>query len=314
MQNLTFVGLSDDGAALILSSGDGSRFRLPIDERLRSATRAAGPTWMCPTPRHRPRHPGQTTGRGDPEVAEFSGWNVDRVEAFAAPVLQERGWIAEKAQACPVGRGEEDPTLGDVVVRRLVERGIDEDSIRWDSWRRDDGPVDGPAGLSRRQRETAWRPGHSTRRPVRWPLRTTRPAGSSSRAARGQPAPAHRGQRRRATPRAPCVCREPSGGPPSEPCAGPGAGDDAPAVSQPAPHPDPPPTGAARRRRRGSPLGRSVVRLAPRRTLTSALNRPGRSGARPSPPHSGRRADRSAPRPLRPGSAPPDAPCPPPPR
>ncbi len=39
MQNLTFVGLSDDGAALILSSGDGSRFRLPIDERLRSATR-----------------------------------------------------------------------------------------------------------------------------------------------------------------------------------------------------------------------------------------------------------------------------------
>ena len=141
MQNLTFVGLSDDGAALILSSGDGSRFRLPIDERLRSATRG-GRTHMdvSDTPvTARDIQARLRAGATPTEVAEFSGWNVDRVEAFAAPVLQERGWIAEKAQACPVGRGEEDPTLGDVVVRRLVERGIDEDSIRWDSWRRDDG-------------------------------------------------------------------------------------------------------------------------------------------------------------------------------
>ena len=40
MSNLTFVGLSDDGAALILSSPQGDRFRLAIDERLRSAVRS----------------------------------------------------------------------------------------------------------------------------------------------------------------------------------------------------------------------------------------------------------------------------------
>lgn len=141
MNNLTFVGLSDDGSALILSAGDGNRYRLPIDERLRSATRG-GRTHMdvSDTPvTARDIQAKLRAGATPTEVAEFSGWNVDRVEAFAAPVLQERGWIAEKAQECPVGRGEDDPALGEVVARRLSERGIDEDSVRWDSWRREDG-------------------------------------------------------------------------------------------------------------------------------------------------------------------------------
>lgn len=141
MNNLTFVGLSDDGSALILSSGDGNRYRLAIDERLRSATRG-GRTHMdvSDTPvTARDIQARLRAGATPTEVAEFSGWAVERVEAFAAPVLQERGWIAERAQQTPVGRGEEDPLLGDVVVRRLSERGIDEDSIRWDSWRREDG-------------------------------------------------------------------------------------------------------------------------------------------------------------------------------
>ena len=43
MQNLTFVGLSDDGSALILSAGDGNRYRVPIDERLRSRHRRGQP-------------------------------------------------------------------------------------------------------------------------------------------------------------------------------------------------------------------------------------------------------------------------------
>ncbi len=141
MTTLTFVGLSDDGSALILSGGDGSRYRLPIDERLRSATRG-GRTHMdvSDTPvTARDIQSKLRAGATPTEVAEFSGWEVTRVEAFAAPILQERGWIAERAQQCPVGRGEEDPILGDVVVRRLAERGIDEDRLRWDSWRREDG-------------------------------------------------------------------------------------------------------------------------------------------------------------------------------
>lgn len=140
MQNLSFVGLSDDGAALILSGADGTRFRLAIDERLRSATRG-GRTHMDVSDvpvTAREIQARLRAGATPTEVAEFSGWTVERVEAFAAPILQERGWVAEKAQQCAVGRGEDDPQLGELVARRLGERGIDVDTTRWDSWRRED--------------------------------------------------------------------------------------------------------------------------------------------------------------------------------
>jgi len=141
MQNLSFVGLSDDGTALILATSDGQRFRVPIDERLRSATRGGRA--------HMDVSEGPATakdiqsrlrmGATPNEVADYSGWSVERVEAFAAPILQERAWVAEKAQKCQVGRGEEDPTLGVLVERRLGEKGIELDSIRWDAWRGEDG-------------------------------------------------------------------------------------------------------------------------------------------------------------------------------
>lgn len=140
MQNLSFVGLSDDGAALVLSGGDGSRYRLAIDERLRSATRG-GRSQMDVSQipvSAREIQARLRAGATPTEVAEFSGWTVNRVEAFAAPILQERGWVAQRAQACAIGRGEDDPSLGDLVRRRLAERGIDGDTARWDSWRRDD--------------------------------------------------------------------------------------------------------------------------------------------------------------------------------
>lgn len=141
MTNLSFVGLSDDGSALILSAPDGSRHRLPIDERIRSAVRGGRAKLEAPeAPIGAKDIQARLRAGATPvEVAEFSGWSVERVEAFAAPVLQERGWVAEKAQKCPIGRGEEDPELGELVQRRLSERGIDADNVRWDSWRREDG-------------------------------------------------------------------------------------------------------------------------------------------------------------------------------
>lgn len=141
MPNLSFAGLSDDGSALILSAADGTRYRLSIDERLRSAVRGAREQLEAPEAPVSAKdiQARLRAGATPAEVAEFSGWSVERVEAFAAPVLQERGWVAEKAQKCPIGRHEDDPELGEIVARRLGERGIDIDTTRWDSWRREDG-------------------------------------------------------------------------------------------------------------------------------------------------------------------------------
>lgn len=142
MLNLSFVGLSDDGGSLILTSPEGKRFALPIDERVRAATRTGRVTRVDAgdvAVSARDVQARLRAGATPEEVAEYSGWPLARVEAFAAPVLQERGWVSERARACPVGRGEDDPTLVDLVSRRLSERGIEQDSTRWDAWRRDDG-------------------------------------------------------------------------------------------------------------------------------------------------------------------------------
>lgn len=142
MTKLSFVRLSDDGSSLILTSADGTRHSLTIDERLRSATRGGRTTELDATDGPigaKEIQARMRTGATPQEVADMSGWSVDRVTAFAAPVLQERSWIAQKAQACPVGRGDDDPSLDDLVMRRLGERGIDTAGVRWDAWLREDG-------------------------------------------------------------------------------------------------------------------------------------------------------------------------------
>ena len=142
MRNLSLAGLTDDGSALILSGEDGHRYTLQIDERLRSATRSGRSTQDEPKDvpiGAKEIQSRMRAGATPEEVADSAGWSVDRVTAFAAPVLQERSWIAEKAQNCQVGRDDEDPTLGELVERRLGERGIEESTTRWDAWLRDDG-------------------------------------------------------------------------------------------------------------------------------------------------------------------------------
>lgn len=142
MQQLTFVGLSEDGATLTVALPDGRRFALPIDERLRAAVRGSGRTgqMVLPTEALRPRdvQARLRAGASLEEVAEQAGWSLDRVEAFAVPVLQERSFIAQQATASMIRHLDGESPLGEVVRHRLAERGVDVDEMRWDAWRTDD--------------------------------------------------------------------------------------------------------------------------------------------------------------------------------
>ena len=74
------------------------------------------------------------------EVAQAAGVPAERVEAFAGPVLAEREFVAGLARKQHVRRGTQTVphrTLEDVVVDRLSARGVDRDSLVWDSWRQE---------------------------------------------------------------------------------------------------------------------------------------------------------------------------------
>ena len=150
MAHLTLAGLSDDGKRLLLVSDKGVEFTLDIDARLRAALRGdharLGHLEIKMDSTLRPRDIQARIRAGDtPEaVAQAAQTTVDRIMAFAAPVLAERQHVAERAQRSSVRRkpGESASaarTLGDAVAGHLRSLNVDPDTVAWDSRRREDG-------------------------------------------------------------------------------------------------------------------------------------------------------------------------------
>lgn len=150
MREARLVGLSQDGKQLILALAEtGEEFAVPVDDRLRAALRGdrarLGQLEIQMESALRPRDIQARIRAGEsPEaVAAVAQMPMERVMAFAGPVLAERDHVASLAQRASVRRrgGGDAPTrnLGAWVTERLRIRGVDPASAEWDAWRRDDG-------------------------------------------------------------------------------------------------------------------------------------------------------------------------------
>jgi hypothetical protein len=150
MREARLVGLSQDGNQLILAMAEtGEEFAVPVDDRLRAALRGdrarLGQLEIQMESALRPRDIQARIRAGEsPEaVAAVAQMPMERVMAFAGPVLAERDHIASLAQRASVRRrgGAESPTrnLGAWVTEKLRTRQIDPASAEWDAWRREDG-------------------------------------------------------------------------------------------------------------------------------------------------------------------------------
>ncbi len=150
MREARLVGLSQDGKQIILAMAEtGEEFAIPVDDRLRAALRGdrarLGQLEIQMESALRPRDIQARIRAGEsPEaVAAVAQMPMERVMAFAGPVLAERDHIASLAQRASVRRraGAETPTrnLGAWVTERLRTRHVDPTTAEWDAWRRDDG-------------------------------------------------------------------------------------------------------------------------------------------------------------------------------
>ncbi|MGP3917129.1 septation protein SepH [Nonomuraea sp. 10N515B] len=149
MQELRLVAVSEDGTYLVLATaGRGTRFTLPVDDRLRAAVRGnfsrLGQYEIEVESPLRPKEIQARIRAGETaeEIAATAGIPVERVRWFEGPVLQEREYVAQQAQRVAVrmpGETAPGPTLGDLVAERLTRRGVPTDEIDWDSAKRDDG-------------------------------------------------------------------------------------------------------------------------------------------------------------------------------
>ncbi len=150
MQELRFVAVSEDGSYAVLAvPGRSGRYILPIDERLRAV--ALGQTSRLAQYEievESPLRPKEIqarirAGETAEEIADAAGIPVERVRWFEGPVLAERAYIADQAQAGSVRRAGDSsgpgPRLGDIVTARLSAAGTDPADGQWDSRKRGDG-------------------------------------------------------------------------------------------------------------------------------------------------------------------------------
>jgi hypothetical protein len=145
MRELRFDGLSPDGTRLILAGKDGQKYSVVIDERIEAAVRRdrarIGQVEIEQAGMLRPREIQARirSGQTAEDVAAASGLPIEHIRRFEGPVLTERAWVAQQAQATEVRRPGGDIELGDLVAERLHSEGVDAADIAWDAWRRDDG-------------------------------------------------------------------------------------------------------------------------------------------------------------------------------
>ncbi|GAB3584602.1 septation protein SepH [Calidifontibacter terrae] len=156
MGDVRFVGLSDDGGHLLLVDEDEQQHRLAIDDDLRAALRSGRPeratggaTAVRATSPAEPERPAARprdvqsflrSGMTIEEVAERSGWTVEKVTLFEPPIRAERDHVAFTAQNLTIaGRGSAPTTVGERVNERLEQRGVVIADVTWDAYRTERG-------------------------------------------------------------------------------------------------------------------------------------------------------------------------------
>ncbi|WP_136193874.1 septation protein SepH [Actinomyces procaprae] len=136
--------LGANGDTIVMTDSRGERYSIVVDDALRAAVRRARPAALSPTPE--PPAPGTAVrprelqalmraGASAEEVASATGLNVEHVRRFEGPVVAERLWAVQQAQACRIGWEQDSPVLGELAVDRLATRGVEPSSLEWDALR-----------------------------------------------------------------------------------------------------------------------------------------------------------------------------------
>ena len=142
MEELKVIGVEDGD--LLVASDEGTRFRLPIDDVLKSRLRQTAPEPGVArklAPRDIQSH--IRSGMSAEDVAAVTGAPLDYIQRFEGPVLAEREYVIESALNVTVHAAvETDPmlggaTFGSVIRSRLAEMGAI--SERWASWKEQGG-------------------------------------------------------------------------------------------------------------------------------------------------------------------------------
>ena len=142
--DLRLVGRSEDGTELELSDQDGNQFALRMSDHLRATVNqprlvaVANPDQILSTSvkeiQSRLR-----SGESADSIARSTEWDLEKIEKFSGPIMQERAFVIGQALETPLRRDPHSPTLMAATIAQLAPRGVDMQLVEWNTWRRDDG-------------------------------------------------------------------------------------------------------------------------------------------------------------------------------
>jgi len=169
MQDLTLIGVHEDGLHLLLADAEGNRYTVPLDDSLRAAARRDRPRLgqlqielaggLRPAAVQSMIRAGLTAE----EVADRAGWTVEKVHKYEGPILAEREHVAGLARQVRLrsrgGSHGASTTLEARVSERLRSREIDPAAVSWDSRRAEKGEwiVSLAFAAGGRERDALWR-------------------------------------------------------------------------------------------------------------------------------------------------------------
>ncbi len=163
MIELELLGLHPDGDRLSLNDDEGNRYILPITDDLRAALRkdrlgtgqSDEPKRI--TPREIQAH--FRAGLTVAEVSELSSLPPSQLTGLAHPIFAERQYTSDLARQYRQGQELGGMTLEELVVSRLVPRGVSAEEIEWDAYRESGHPWTLRASytISEKDQRALWR-------------------------------------------------------------------------------------------------------------------------------------------------------------
>ena len=144
MTDLRLVGRSEDGTELELTDQDGNNFSLRISDHLRAtvnqprlvAVTSADEKIFTTVKEIQSR---LRAGESADSIARATEWDLEKIDRFSGPIMQERAFVIGQALATALRRDPHSPTLMAAAIAQLAPRGVDMQLVEWNTWRRDDG-------------------------------------------------------------------------------------------------------------------------------------------------------------------------------
>ena len=144
MTDLRLVGRSEDGTELELTDQDGNNFSLRISDNLRATVNQPRLVAVTSTDEKnfttvKEIQSRLRAGESADSIARATEWDLEKIDRFSGPIMQERAFVIGQALATSLRRDPHSPTLMAAAIAQLAPRGVDMQLVEWNTWRRDDG-------------------------------------------------------------------------------------------------------------------------------------------------------------------------------